>query len=88
MCRAVYVATGLVYFLRLPDSLRNKLDLELLDLTRMGLSGQMSMVKVMEEETTKYLDQVVLEDGIARNKALKVILYAWCISAYPIICRA
>ncbi len=66
------LATGLVYYLRLSDDNRNRMDAELLELTRPSSVGAMSLSGVMEAETKLYIDNVRLEDGIAQNKALKV----------------
>ena len=65
------LAVGLVYFLRLSDDKRKLLDDELVALTRTS-PGSMSLINIMEQETEAYMKHVKLEDGIARNKALKV----------------
>ena len=67
----MFLAVGLVYFLRLPDDKRKLLDQKLATVSRTA-SGSMSLINIMEQETEAYMKHVKLEDGIARNKALKV----------------
>jgi hypothetical protein len=67
----VFLAVGLVYFLRLSDDKRRLLNDELVALIR-TVSDPMSLINIMEQETEAYMKHVKLEDGIARNKALKV----------------
>lgn len=68
------LAAGLVYYLRLPEPFRKELDQELINKTRETHVRRMSIAKLMEAETSLYLDNVTLEEGIAKNKALKVAL--------------
>ncbi len=70
-CSAVFLAVGLVYFLRLSDDKRRMLDAKLAVESRRGY-GSMSIIGIMEHETEQYMRNVKLEEGIARNKALKV----------------
>lgn len=65
--RAVYLAVGLVYFLRLPDHLRAALD----DwLPKLQFETRLSVL--VAKETQAYIQNVRLDDGVAKNKALLV----------------
>lgn len=71
-CSAVFLAVGLVYYLRLPDPLREKLSTELRDKAASFPHSPWNLSHLVGDETQKYVDNLQLEEGIAKTQALKV----------------
>lgn len=70
--RATLLAIGLVYYLRLPDVKRAELTASVAGVLHMHGAIWPSLADVVAEESAEYLRHVTLDDGIARNKALRV----------------
>ena len=71
--RAVVVALGLVYYLRLDTKHRQKY-LTVLD--HHAIISQVTFSKVFQEELDWYIDHIDLPEGIAKTQALKENLFA------------
>lgn len=72
--RAVLVALGIVYYMRLNAKYRTKYQ-EVLNGQR-GLPGEVNFTKAFNDELDWYIKQVELPKGIARTQALKENLFA------------
>ena len=72
--RAVLMALGIVYYMRLNAKYRAKYQ-EMLNGQR-GLPGEVTFTKAFEDELDWYIEQVELPKGIARTQALKENLFA------------
>ena len=72
--RAVLVALGIVYYMRLNAKYRGKYQ-DVLNNQR-GLPGEVNFTKAFEDELDWYIKQVELPKGIARTQALKENLFA------------
>ena len=72
--RAVLVALGIVYYMRLNAKYREQYQLEL-DKSK-GLPNEVSFSQALKDELNWYISQVELPKGIARTQALKENLFA------------
>ena len=72
--RAVLVALGIVYYMRLNGKYRTKYEQVLND--QRGLPGEVNFTKAFNDELDWYIKQVELPKGIARTKALMENLFA------------
>jgi len=73
--KAVCLAAGLVYFLRLSDDGRAALDATLQSVTS-KYGSPLSVAHIIREETTLYVRHIKLESGTAQNTALKENVFA------------
>ena len=85
--RAVLVALGLVYYMRLTSQYRKRYGIWL-DRPHKNLTGEITFSRVIEEELNWYAERVELPPGIAKTQALKENLLATivcCVTRTPLI---
>lgn len=71
--RALLVALGIVYYLRLPTDVRERY---MNEVDSMEISNEIRFATAFETELNWYIDSVELPDGIAKTQALKENLFA------------
>ena len=79
--RAVLVALGIVYYMRLNNTYRTQYS-KFLDQPEFKLPNEVTFTRAFEEELNWYIDSVDLPKGIARTQALKENIFA------TIVCTA
>ena len=73
--RAVLVALGIVYYMRLNNTYRAQYT-EFLDQPEFRLPREVTFTRAFEEELKWYIDKIELPKGIARTQALKENIFA------------
>ena len=73
--RAVLVALGIVYYMRLNNTYRTQYS-EFLDKPEFRLPNEVTFTKAFEQELNWYIEKVELPKGIARTQALKENIFA------------
>ena len=73
--RAVLVALGIVYYMRLNNAYRARYS-KFLDQPELRLRNEVTFTKAFEQELNWYIDKVELPKGIARTQALKENIFA------------
>ncbi len=85
--RAVLVSLGVVYYMRLSSTYRDRYE-SWLDEPLKNLSGEITFGKAFQEELDWYAERVELPPGIAKTQALKENLFATiicCVTRTPLI---